>query len=181
MSRTDHHQPYWVRTLHAHTDGRRTTIRHDAHCVEYRGFRYDGTGFATGPAPIRIMNVPLAEAEANGWHIYPAWTYTHPNGVVTCRAAVPFGPFPCAPDSREGRCARNFTNPDTRDRWYTSLPTRDDLHTYYYGPERRAVRDNLRDAVKVHRSAAGDADVLDDIDPPTRQTRRSTWAGDWWD
>lgn len=179
MSRTDHHNPYWVRALHAHTDGDATYIRHDPHCVEYRGYRY-GHGFATGPLTTKMMIVPVSTAEANGWRI--AWAHERPrkNSLTYCYAAVPVEPFPCTPDTRDGRCARIVTNADRRDRWYSTPPSRDDIRAHYYGPERRAVRDSLRDAAKIHRSAV-DVDDLDDIDPPTRQARRSTWAGGWWD
>lgn len=188
MSRTDHHAPYWVRALHTHYEGGRTRINHDPHCVEYRGYRY-GQGFVTGPLTTTYLRVPVATAEANGWRITWVSEYPRKNGVTYCMAEVPFGPFPCTPDTRDGRCARIITHVDRRDRWYCSPPSRDDIRAHYYGPERRAVRDSLRDAAKIHRGTRAlfdDADedyfdALDDIDPPTRQARRSTWAGGWWD
>lgn len=181
MSRTDHHNPYWVRAMHTHHEGGRTRISHGPHCEDYRGFRYGGGGFATGPEPTRITSVPLAAAEASGWHIYPAWTHDR-HGVPYVRAAVPVEAHPCDPDRHDSGCRRIIADDrNGRHRWYGELgPSREDLHEHYYGPERRAVRDSLRNATKIHRSAA-DLDDLDDIDPPTRQARRSTWAGGWWD
>lgn len=54
-------------------------------------------------------------------------------------------------------------------------PSADRLHHNYYGPERTAVRDSLRNALRDY-NTYGDTD----IEAPTRQTRSATWAGGRW-
>lgn len=62
---------------------------------------------------------------------------------------------------------------------YTDGPGAKRLHDLYYGPERAAVRDSLRNALRE----ANSVDDYDDIiaEPPTRLSRNSTWHGGYWD
>lgn len=178
MSRTDSHTPEWVRTLHAAHDGQPTFVNHSPHCEEYDGWPYKG------PRDFVVRRVARAEAEANGWDLSPAYASLH--GIDHVYARVPHGPFPCDADSSRGRCTRLRGAAD-RHRWYVYAPTTHErLHLHYFGPERAAVRDSLRDAVKDYRGSGHlvpkeDGGWEPEREAPTRQTRHATWAGGWWD
>lgn len=58
---------------------------------------------------------------------------------------------------------------------YSEGPTRDTLRKVYFGPERAALRASLRNVQREFNTCADIDDVT--VDPPTRQTRRSAWAG----
>lgn len=76
-------------------------------------------------------------------------------------------------DLRNNNCFYYLGEPA---RSYTGQgPGRKRRHLLYFGPERSAVRDSLRNAVRDYNSH-GDTDE----EPPTRQTRRSDWYGCWW-
>lgn len=167
MSRTDHHSPAWVRALRAAQDGHRTEQWHAATCID-----------ALDWAPPRVARwVTAREAAAHGWEISDRWERYAPAGRVL--ALIPSRSQPCDIDTREGRCSRWV---EDRDRWgYFSPPSRAEIHSGFYGPERAAVRDSLREAIKDYRANGTEEDWEPDVDVPVRQTRASTWAGGWWD
>ena len=167
MSRTDKDAPDWVRALHAAQDGRRTVVRHSLFCVDYT------SQFRSGPVVDRWMRVTRADAIANGYVISPYWADEETSEFV--HALVPYGPFPCDIDVPGNRCARHTTGGRRRSSWFTT-PSSDERHLLYFGPERAAVRDSLREAAKEYR-ATGEVDT----EPSKRQTRGSMWVGGWWD
>lgn len=76
-------------------------------------------------------------------------------------------------DPRANRCSYWI---DEHRNYWTTPPSRERVHLHYFGPERAAVRDSLKSAMREY-NATGEVEA----DPPTRQARRSTWAGGWWD
>lgn len=162
MSRTDHHNPYWVQALHAAEDGRATRVRHRHTCDDY-----EGTWRPTHAA----RRVDHAVAEANGYEPARIDFADETSGWYR----VPLMRHACEVDTSNGRCHRWVVNVPTR--WYGGIRLpREAFNRDYFRPERAAVRDSLRDAAKEYR-ATGDIDT----DVPTRQTRNSRWNGGYWD
>lgn len=162
MSRTDHHMPAWVRALHAHRGGLRTSESHHYACHHYDG-HWHPTHLATW--------VRHDVAEKNGWAPSRIAHVTSTHGMYR----VPVASRECDIDTAVGRCHRWLTNAPTR--WYGGIRvSREEIRRDYFRPERAAVRDALRTATKEHR-ATGEVDT----DPPVRQTRNGRWNGGWWD
>jgi hypothetical protein len=165
MSHTDKDAPLWVHALWATWEGQPVEVHHSAYCEEYDGVRHVSYD--------RLRKVPPAIAEANGWPLAEGWWAEH-NTEDRVYVRVPFGPFACDLDHHNSRCA-SWPRFEVPYRFYTNVH-REHFREGYFVPERRHVRDTLRNAVKDY-NANGDTD----IEPINRQTRRSMWNGGWWD
>ena len=113
------------------------------------------------PGWVRTMNAPHAVTH----HVYGCVLHPYRSTSVAERA--------CDIDTRDGRCYRWDRDHVYR---YYSRPGQAEIHSRYFGPERAHVRDALRAAARDY-AAYGDTD----LEPLTRQNRRSTWSGDYWD
>lgn len=168
MSRTDHHNPTRVRAHQAHADGLATEEDHSSFCVNYVN-RYPRFG-GLGPRTHEVRYVDRSDAEANGWTI----TWEEHSRSARVYARVPVAPHECDIDLVHGRCTRWI---EDRDRMpYTGPIGKANRRTYYWEPERAAVRSSLRRALAEARYG-GDVDEI----VPTAQHRHAMFRGGWWD
>lgn len=189
MSRTDHHAPDWVLALHAHADGRPTAELHGTFCPN----RFDPYTGRTGPAcDYTIRLVAAQEAIANDWLLAERWNQFGPrhdaHGSQLVYARVPEPPHPCDIDTGGSRCRRFVDYTDRRRRYrYTRRASRAEVTSGYFAPERCAVRDSLRDAVREANAGLVDdwlewePDASRGREVPVRQHRHAEWGGGWWD
>lgn len=162
MSRTDAHDPYWVRALHAHRSGLRTEVRHSRYCEDRLDPR---TG--EGPDLYEIRYVTRADAEAYGWAIH--WQSDETSVAVYCR--VPRVPHVCDVDTARGKCDRIVDR--VTHRVLCSCCSPPDT-----GPHRAAERDWLRGVVREY-NASGGLDIDPDWEPSVsgHEWRKVPWRG----